>query len=139
MARAALATSAGNHMPATSAAAAPKLADHSADRRMLLLAALALAVGAGGAVGAWVLLRLIALATNLFWFGRFSTAASAITDTSVGLAVVVIPVIGGLLVGLMARFGSDRIRGHGIPERSAARRVGNEWVRTGRSWWSPYH
>src|SRR3546814_1274810 len=99
MARAALATSAGNHMPATSAAAAPKLADHSADRRMLLLAALALAVGAGGAVGAWVLLRLIALATNLFWFGRFSTAASAITDTSVGLAVVVIPVIGGLLVG----------------------------------------
>src|SRR3546814_5077394 len=72
-------------------AAAPKVADHSADRRMLLLAAMALVVGAGGAVGAWALLKLIALATNLFWFGRFSTAHAAITDASVGLAVVAIP------------------------------------------------
>src|SRR3546814_10727679 len=62
------------------------------------------------------LLKLIALATNLFWFGRFSTAHAAITDASVGLAVVAIPVVGGLLIGLMARFGSDKIRGLGIPE-----------------------
>jgi H+/Cl- antiporter ClcA len=96
--------------------AAYKLADHSADRRMLLLAALALAIGAGAAGGAWVLLKSIALATNLFWFGRFSFAATAITDASVGLFVVVIPVIGALMIGVMARFGSDKIRGHGIPE-----------------------
>src|SRR3546814_712473 len=102
--------------PPAPPAAAPKRADHSADRRMLLLAAMALVVGAGGAVGAWALLKLIALATNLFWFGRFSTAHAAITDASVGLAVVAIPVVGGLLIGLMARFGSDKIRGHGIPE-----------------------
>jgi H+/Cl- antiporter ClcA len=95
---------------------ASKLADHSADRRMLLLAAMALVVGAGGAVGAWALLKLIALATNLFWFGRFSTDHAAITDASVGLAVVAIPVVGSVIVGLMARFGSDKIRGHGIPE-----------------------
>src|SRR3546814_2465443 len=83
---------------------------------MLLLAGLALAIGAGAAVGAWVLLKAIALATNLFWFGRFSFAPAAITDASVGLFVVAIPVIGALMIGVMARFGSDKIRGHGIPE-----------------------
>src|SRR3546814_11734338 len=96
-------------MPATPAAA-PKLADHSADRRMLLLAAMALVVGAGGAVGAWALLKLIALATNLFWFGRFSTSHAAITDASVGLAVVAIPVVGGLLIGVKIGSASGRER-----------------------------
>ena len=93
-----------------------QLADHSVDLRMPLLALMALVVGTGGAVGAWVLVKLIAIATNLFWFGRLSAAHSVITDSNVGLLVVVIPVIGSLLVGLMARFGSDKIRGHGIPE-----------------------
>ena len=102
-------------MPA-SPAAAYRLADHSADKRMLLLAGMALVVGAGAAIGAWVLLKAIALATNLFWFGRISTAAAAITDASVGLFVVAIPVFGALIIGVMARFGSDKIRGHGIPE-----------------------
>lgn len=93
-----------------------QLADHSVDLRMPLLALMALVVGTGGAVGAWVLVKLIAIATNLFWFGRLSVDHSVITDSNVGLLVVVIPVIGSLLVGLMARFGSDKIRGHGIPE-----------------------
>jgi H+/Cl- antiporter ClcA/CBS domain-containing protein len=93
-----------------------QLGDHSVDLRMPLLALMALVVGTGGAVGAWILVKLIAIATNLFWFGRFSTQTAAITDASVGLMVVVIPVVGSLIVGLMARFGSDKIRGHGIPE-----------------------
>ncbi len=93
-----------------------RLADHSADRRMVLLAAMALVVGAGGAAGAWILLRLIAVATNLFWFGRLSSAPALITDASLGIGAFAIPVIGSLVVGLMARFGSDKIRGHGIPE-----------------------
>ncbi len=109
-------SNAGQKVSSQSAATAPKLSDHSADKRMLLLAAMALVVGAGGAIGAWVLLKLIALATNIFWFGRFSTGHAAITDASVGLLVVAIPVAGSLIVGLMARFGSDKIRGHGIPE-----------------------
>jgi H+/Cl- antiporter ClcA/CBS domain-containing protein len=83
---------------------------------MPLLAAMAVVVGAGGAMGAWLLVRMIAVATNLFWFGRLSAAPVSITDASVGLLVMVIPVIGSLIVGLMARFGSDKIRGHGIPE-----------------------
>lgn len=93
-----------------------QLADHSVDRRMALLALMALVVGSGGALGAWILVKLIAIATNLFWFGRLSADHSLITDASVGLLLPLIPVIGGLIVGLMARFGSDKIRGHGIPE-----------------------
>ncbi len=92
------------------------LGDHSADLRMVLLAAMAIVVGVGGALGAWVLIKLIAIATNLFWFHRLSASAAVITDASVGIWIIVIPVIGSLIVGLMARYGSDKIRGHGIPE-----------------------
>ena len=100
----------------TISAKSRKLADHSADRRMLVLTAAAAVVGTGGAFGAWLLLKLIALATNIFWFGRFSWAPVQITDSRLGLAGAIIPVVGSLLVGLMARFGSEKIRGHGIPE-----------------------
>jgi H+/Cl- antiporter ClcA/CBS domain-containing protein len=92
-----------------------RLADHSADYRMLLLAAMAIVAGTGGAIGAWILLKLIALATNLFWYGRLSADSRDIVSDSIAL-IVIVPVAGGLIVGLMARFGSDKIRGHGIPE-----------------------
>jgi chloride channel protein, CIC family len=92
------------------------LADHTADRRMILLAAMSLVVGCGGALGAWLLLRMIAIATNLFWYGRLSSGSASIVSSPVGMAVVLIPVIGSLIVGLMARHGSEKIRGHGIPE-----------------------
>jgi H+/Cl- antiporter ClcA/CBS domain-containing protein len=92
------------------------LADHSADWRMLLLAAAAVIVGSGGAFGAWMLLKAIAVATNLFWFGRLSASPAAITDNTLGVWLVAVPVVGSLIVGLMARFGSEKIRGHGIPE-----------------------
>ena len=93
-----------------------RLADHSADYRMLILAAMALVIGTGGAFGAWVLLKLIALATNLFWFGRMSAGTSEIASGNHRVLILLIPILGGLIVGLMARFGSDKIRGHGIPE-----------------------
>src|SRR4051812_5839224 len=90
----------------------PRLADHSADRRMLLLAGMALVVGTGGAAAAWVLVHLIALVTNLAWYGRLSAEPAPIAAAAIGLKVVAIPVIGSLIVGLIARFGSDKIRGH---------------------------
>jgi len=96
--------------------AAARLADYSADWRMAMLAAAALVVGTGGALGAWLLVKLIAVATNLFWFGELSAAAREITDNHLGLWVAAIPVLGALLIGVMARFGSEKIRGHGIPE-----------------------
>ena len=92
------------------------LADHNVDMRMILLAGMAIVAGTGGALGAWMLLRMIAVATNLFWFGRFSDGPSLITQSPVGYLVLAIPVIGSLIVGFMARYGSEKIRGHGIPE-----------------------
>lgn len=94
----------------------PRLADHSADWRMIMLAAAAIIVGTAAAFGAWALIKLIAFATNLFWFGRVSAAPTDIANAHVGLAVMAIPVIGSLVIGLMARFGSEKIKGHGIPE-----------------------
>ncbi|SDA36844.1 chloride channel protein [Sphingomonas sp. NFR15] len=95
---------------------ARQLRDHSADRRMIVLAGAASLIGLAAAGGAWLLLTLIGLATNLFWFGRMSVASADPAAAHVGIAVVAIPVAGSLIVGLMARFGSDKIRGHGIPE-----------------------
>jgi H+/Cl- antiporter ClcA/CBS domain-containing protein len=83
---------------------------------MLLLAAMALVIGSLGAVAAAVLLKLIALVTNLVWFQRLSLASAEMAQAASGPKVVLIPVLGGLAIGLMARFGSDKIRGHGIPE-----------------------
>jgi H+/Cl- antiporter ClcA len=96
--------------------AVDELADFTATRRVLLLAPLAILIGLVGAVLAKALLALIALSTNLFFFFRFSTQPVSPADAHVGWLVLVIPAIGGLIVGLMARYGSERIRGHGIPE-----------------------
>lgn len=93
-----------------------RLADHSADRRMLALAMAALVIGTGGAVAALVLLKLIALATNIGWYGHVSFAPVAIGPAAQGWRTLAVPVVGSLVIGLMARFGSDKIRGHGIPE-----------------------
>ena len=92
-----------------------RLSDYSADHRMLILAAMAVVAGTGGAFGAWILLKLIALATNILWHGNFTFAAGEIAAGG-PLLILFIPIAGGLIVGLMARFGSDKIRGHGIPE-----------------------
>ena len=94
----------------------PRLADHSADVRMVLLSAMALATGTGGALSAWVLLHLIGLVTNLLWYHRLSAAMVSPGAAATGPLTVIIPVAGSLVIGAMARFGSDKIRGHGIPE-----------------------
>jgi H+/Cl- antiporter ClcA len=93
----------------------PRLADYSADYRMLILAAMATVAGTGGAFAAWALLKLIAFSTNLFWYGQATFAPVAISHRG-PLLVLLVPVAGALIVGLMARFGSEKIRGHGIPE-----------------------
>nr|WP_166177557.1 chloride channel protein [Altererythrobacter segetis] len=83
---------------------------------MLLLAAMALATGTGGALSAWALLHLIGLTTNLLWYHRLSWAMVSPADAATGPLTILIPVLGSLVIGAMARFGSDKIRGHGIPE-----------------------
>jgi chloride channel protein, CIC family len=92
------------------------LRDFTVDSRVWLLSGIALVIGGGAALLAALLLKLIAFSTNLFYYHRFSAAAVSPSGSPLGHLMVLIPVIGGLLVGLMARFGSDKIRGHGIPE-----------------------
>jgi CIC family chloride channel protein len=92
------------------------LRDFTVDRRVWLLSSVALVIGIGATFLAVALLRLIAISTNLFYYHRFSSVTVSPAGSSLGHWMIFIPVIGGLLVGLMARFGSDKIRGHGIPE-----------------------
>ena len=93
------------------------LRDFTVDRRTWFLSAVSIAIGAGGAALAVLLLRAIALATNIFFYHRISLAMVGPAGSNQPHATVLfIPVIGGILVGLMARYGSDKIRGHGIPE-----------------------
>jgi CIC family chloride channel protein len=92
------------------------LGDFTIELRVLKIAALAIPIGAVAAVCALVLLRLIAFFTNVFYFGKFSTSTNSPWNHHLGWLAVFVPVVGALIVGLMARYGSERIRGHGIPE-----------------------
>ena len=103
------------------------LRDFTATPRTLQLAAMAAVTGTMGAGTAWVLLRLIAIITNLAYFGRLS-AAPATLPAHLPLWSVAIPVAGSLAVGLMARFGSEKIRGHGIPEAIEAILIGRSRI-----------
>jgi H+/Cl- antiporter ClcA len=94
----------------------PHLGDFTTTPRVLLIGAMATAIGLVCAYVALALLRLIGLFTNLFFYQRWSTALVSPAGHHLGLLVVVVPVVGALIIGVMARFGSERIRGHGIPE-----------------------
>jgi chloride channel protein, CIC family len=93
-----------------------KLGDFTTDSRVIFLSAIAVGIGILGAFVALVLLRLIGLFTNLFFYGRWSTAFVSPAGNRLGPLEIFVPVIGALIVGVMARYGSERIRGHGIPE-----------------------
>jgi CIC family chloride channel protein len=84
-------------------------------------------VGVGGALAAWLLLKLIAVCTNIAYHQTFSTVLTSFPAT-LPLWTIAIPVAGGLIIGLMARYGSERIRGHGIPEAIEAILIGQSRV-----------
>ena len=89
-------------------------------RSGIFLCFLAVIIGVLGEAASWCLFKLIGLFTNICFYQRFSFAFSAPTTAHVGWWVLLIPVGGGLIVGLMARYGSEMIRGHGIPEAMAS-------------------
>ncbi|XXT20639.1 chloride channel protein [Sorangium sp. So ce429] len=92
---------------------APKAA---VDRRVVLVSGLAIAVAGVAFLAAELLTALIAVITNLAFFGRLSTAPASPAEHHLGGLVLVVPIAGALVVGVMARYGSQAIRGHGIPE-----------------------
>ncbi|HKB12981.1 MAG TPA: chloride channel protein [Vicinamibacterales bacterium] len=92
------------------------LGDFTTSPRVLSISLLAVAIGLVASLVAAGLLKLIGLCTNLFFFQRFSTELISPAGHHLGPFVVLVPVAGALIIGAMARWGSERIRGHGIPE-----------------------
>jgi chloride channel protein, CIC family len=92
------------------------LRDFTTNWRVLPISGLAIAVGFVSAYVAVGLLKLIGFFTNIFFYQRFSAQFVSPSGHHLGAWVVAVPVVGAVIVGLMARFGSDKIRGHGIPE-----------------------
>jgi chloride channel protein, CIC family len=111
-------------MSRSAAHSLPRLGDFTTDRRVLMLIAMAVFVGSCSALAAWVLLHAIALTTNLVWLQRFSAQNLSLAGLKPSLWMVLAPALGGLVIGLMARFGSEKIRGHGIPEAIEAILIG---------------
>jgi H+/Cl- antiporter ClcA/CBS domain-containing protein len=93
-----------------------KLGDFTTTMRVLPISGLAMVIGVIASYVALGLLRLIGLFTNLFYFHRVGSALVSPAGNHLGWWAVLVPVAGGLVIGLMARYGSERIRGHGIPE-----------------------
>ena len=84
--------------------------------RVVFLSLIAIVIGLAAGLVAQILLALIGLITNLCFYGRLTTQFLSPAANHLGVFVIIVPVLGGVIVGLMARYGSEAIRGHGIPE-----------------------
>ena len=88
--------------------------------RIVLVSFLAAAIGLVAGLVAYALYKLIGLFTNLFFFHEWSTTFRSVGSHHLGAWVILVPVVGGLIVGVMAKYGSSKIKGHGIPEAMEA-------------------
>lgn len=93
-----------------------KLGDFTTTPRVISISCMAIGIGVVSAFVALILLRLIGLVTNLFFYQRWDTALVSPAGNHLGIFEIFVPIIGALIIGIMARYGSERIRGHGIPE-----------------------
>ena len=101
-----------------------RLGDFTTEPRVLVISLIAVAVAVAALVAGIALLGLIHLCTNVAYLGQFSFADLDLGDRDLGPSSVLVPVIGALIVGLIARYGSEKIRGHGIPEAIEAIMLG---------------
>jgi H+/Cl- antiporter ClcA/CBS domain-containing protein len=101
-----------------------RLGDFTANARLLIITPMAALVGVISALVAVALVWLIGSLTNLFYYHRLSSELVSPAANQLGLWAVLVPMLGGLAVGLMARYGSEKIRGHGIPEAMEAILIG---------------
>ena len=88
--------------------------------RMVLVSFLAGGIGLLAGLIAFVLYKLIGLFTNIAFYHRFDAEFISARHNQLGLWVILIPVIGGIIVGFMAKYGTPKIKGHGIPEAMEA-------------------
>src|SRR5689334_4266012 len=85
------------------------------DRHTIVIAGLAIVIAVAAGLVAQLLVALIGLVTNLAFYGRLSTAFVSPGGNHLGVWAIAVPIVGGVIVGVMARYGSAAIRGHGIP------------------------
>ena len=104
------------------------LGDFRTDARVLVLAALAVPIGIVSALVAKALLWLIAVISNIVFYQRFSPVLGSLVHHHLGAWVILAPVVGALVIGVMARYGSEKIRGHGIPEALEAILLGGSVI-----------
>jgi CIC family chloride channel protein len=105
-----------------------RLADFTADSRLLTLTAMAVAIGVMSAIVAYLLVWLIGAITNVAFYLRWATTFVSPAANHLGAWEILVPVVGGLIVGVMARYGSEKIRGHGIPEAMEAILIGRSRI-----------
>ena len=114
----------GTSRPATISATGAQVADVTLAQpvhfRMVLVSFLAGGIGLVAGIVAFILYKLIGLFTNIFFYHRFVTDFVSARENHLGIWVILIPVIGGLAVGVMAKYGTSKIKGHGIPEAMEA-------------------
>jgi len=91
-----------------------------AEYRIVLISFLAVGIGLLAGIVAYLLYKLIGLFTNLFFFHEWTTTFRSVGSHHLGAWVIAVPVVGGLIVGVMAKYGSSKIKGHGIPEAMEA-------------------
>jgi chloride channel protein, CIC family len=122
--KARMSESSNGNPPATIAATGEQVGDirlaEPAQFRMVLMSFLAAGVGIFAGLIAFVLYKLIGLFTNIFFYHRFVADFISARHNQLGLWVIPVPVIGGIIVGFMAKYGSSKIKGHGIPEAMEA-------------------
>jgi len=88
--------------------------------RLPLMSLLAAAIGVLTAFIAYALYSLIGLFTNIAYYHEWSFHFRSPRHSTLGWWMILVPVVGGVLIGLMAKYGSEKIRGHGIPEAMEA-------------------
>jgi chloride channel protein, CIC family len=113
------------------------LGDFTTDSRVIFLSIIALGIGVLSAFVALALLRLIGLFTNLFFFQRWATALVSPVGNKLGVIEILVPVLGAVIIGFMARYGSERIRGHGIPEAIESILIQGSRVEPSLAFWKP--
>ena len=93
-----------------------RLGDFTTDRRVLVIMGIAALAAVATSIVGVLMFRLIELITNLCYFGRFSFTYVPFSQSPLGWLAALVPIAGSIIVGFMARYGTDQIRGHGLPE-----------------------
>lgn len=121
----------GDHETSSAASRLPRMQDVGtppSQFRILILSLLSSVIGLAAGLIAYLLYHLIGFFTNLFFFQRISFQFTSARLNPLGPWEIVIPVIGGIIVGVMAKYGSPKIKGHGIPEAMEAVLVGHSKI-----------